>query len=210
MPETPSTVFVVDDDASVRKALGRLLASAGFDVEPYASAEEFLARPPFGGIGCIILDLQMPGLTGLDLQTRLAEAGQDIPVVFLTGRGDIPSSVEAMKMGAVDFLTKPVDEETLLDAIKNALVRHRRDREDRLATREARDRLASLTPREVDVMRHVIAGALNKQIAAHLGIAEKTVKVHRGRVMQKTGADSVADLVRLCALAGIDPAPPLG
>jgi FixJ family two-component response regulator len=199
---------VVDDEPAVRRALGRLLRAAGFAVEEYGSAEEFLHRPPFDGPGCMILDLRMPGLTGLDLQARLAGIAPDLPVVFLTGHGDVPASVEAMKGGAEDFLTKPVDEGVLLEAVGRGIERHRAALSRRRTTDRARERLGTLTPREMDVLRHVIAGALNKQIAAHLRISEKTVKVHRGRVMDKTGAGSVADLVRLCALAGVEPARP--
>lgn len=200
-------VLVVDDDESVRQSLSRLLRSAGLKSEAFASAEEFLARLPLAGLACLVLDLQMRGLTGLELQKRLAGTGWQLPIVFLTGHGDIPSGVEAMKLGAVDFLTKPVDDERLLAAVREALSRCEQDLQEKSTADAIRERLGTLTPREFEVMRGVIAGLLNKQIAAWLGITEKTVKVHRGQVMRKAGVASVADLVRACALAGVDPAP---
>jgi len=200
-------VFVVDDEASVRTGLARLLRVAGFAVETFGSAEAFLSRTPHEGIGCIVLDLAMPSLSGLDLQQALAERGRDLPVVFLTGHGDIPASVQAMKQGATDFLTKPVDEAALVQAVEQALATHRTMFSARAAQDALRRRIATLSPREAEVMRLVIAGLLNKQIADRLGVGEKTVKVHRGRVMEKLGAKSVAELVRLCATAGIEPDP---
>ncbi len=201
-------VFVVDDDASVRKGLARLLKSAGLPVEAFDSAEAYLARLPHDGAGCLVLDLAMPSLTGLDLQEALMERGSDLPVIFLTGHGDIPTSVQAMKQGATDFLTKPVDEVVLVDVVGRALAQHRARLEERAAADAIRSRLASVSPREREVMRLVIAGLLNKQIADRLGIGEKTVKVHRARVMEKMAVRSVADLVRACAAAGVEPEQP--
>ena len=205
MNDETGVVYVVDDDPAVRKGLDRLLRSAGLAVEAFASAAEFLARDGQDGVGCIVLDVRMPGISGMDLQADLVAQGVDLPVIFLTGHGDIPMSVEAMKTGALDFLTKPVDEEVLLNAVRQALHRHRAARTERLETQAMRTRMESLTPRELEVLRCVITGALNKQIAAHLGIAEKTVKIHRARVMEKTGAASVAELVQSCQRAGIEP-----
>jgi FixJ family two-component response regulator len=201
-------VLVVDDDASVRKSLSRLLRSAGYEVETFAAPTEFLdaERPEEDGPCCAVFDVEMPGLTGLELQERLAREPVPPPIVFITGHGDIPMGVKAMKDGAVDFLPKPVLDEELLDAVRRALDRDREARARRADLRAAREALVTLTPREHEVMRHVIAGMLNKQIARKLDIAEKTVKVHRGRVMEKTGVDSLAELVRLCQRAGIRPA----
>jgi FixJ family two-component response regulator len=198
-------VFVVDDDEAVRKGLARLLGSAGFAVETFASAAEYTTREAYGGVGCVVLDICMPGLDGMGLQSCLAEEGTDLPIIFLTGHGDIPMSVRAMKKGAFDFLTKPVDEDVLLTAIRQALLRHRADRRERLEAEALRARLKTLTPREHEVMRWVITGELNKQIAARLGIAEKTVKIHRGQVMRKLGLTTVAELVQTCQRVGIMP-----
>lgn len=192
-----AVVHLVDDDPSVRRALGRLLAAAGHRCETHASAEAFLARQPDAGPGCAVIDLQLPGASGLELQARLAELGETLPLIFLTGRGDVPSSVRAMKGGAVDFLTKPVEAEALLAAIAAALERGRALHAARAAQAGVEARLARLTPREREVLDMVVAGRLNKQIAADLGVAEKTVKVHRARVMHKLEARTVADLVRL-------------
>ncbi len=205
MNDETGVVYVVDDDPAVRKGLDRLLRSAGLAVEAFASAAEFLARDGQDGVGCVVLDVRMPGISGMDLQADLVAQGVDLPVIFLTGHGDIPMSVEAMKTGALDFLTKPVDAEVLLNAVRQALDRHRAARTGRLETQAMRTRMESLTPRELEVLRCIITGALNKQIAAHLGIAEKTVKIHRARVMEKTGAASVAELVQTCQRAGIEP-----
>lgn len=205
MTELNRTVFIVDDDDSVRRSLSRLLRSAGFISKEFPSAETFFASPQFDGVCCLILDLQMQGLTGLDLQKRLTECGRQLPIVFLTGHGDIPTGVEAMKMGALDFLTKPVDDERLLAAVRQALVRCEQDLEHKRSLAAIRERLATLTPREFEVLRGVITGMLNKQIAGQLGIVEKTVKVHRSQVMHKLGVVSVADLVRDCSQAGIEP-----
>ena len=198
-------VFVVDDDESVRRSLSRLLRAAGLASETFPSAEAFLARSPVEEVGCLVLDLRMRGLTGMDLQKRLTEAGQRLPIVFLTAHGDIPTGVEAMKLGAMDFLTKPVDDRRLLAAVRQALARCERDLAEQRAVEAIRTRLGTLTPREFEVMRGVIAGRLNKQIAAQLDIVEKTVKVHRGQVMHKMGVVSVAELVRDCARVGIEP-----
>ena len=199
-----STVFIVDDDASVRRALSYLLESAGYRVEPYSSAEKFLTRERYEGVGCIILDVQMPGLSGMELQEKLIRSVYSIPIIFLTGRGDIPMGVQAMKKGAVDFLTKPCDDEQLLGAIQRAIEKTREARARFDQAEEIRRRMELLTPRENEILRHVITGMLNKQIAAKLAIAEATVKIHRGRIMEKLCADSIADLVRLAEKAGIE------
>jgi FixJ family two-component response regulator len=199
--------LVVDDDGAVRRSLVRLLRSAGLAVESFASAGELLARDLDDGVGCIVLDVRMPELDGMGLQERLADKGVDLPIVFLTGHGDIPMSVRAMKKGAFDFLTKPVDEDVLLSAVRQALLQHRVARAERLEIEALRARADALTPREQEVLRGVIAGALNKQIAALLGIAEKTVKIHRGRVMQKLGASTVAELIQICQRMGITHSP---
>jgi FixJ family two-component response regulator len=206
MPESRSSnavVTIVDDDPSVRQGLARLIRSVGWTVEAFASAQEFLDRPQVGAPGCLVLDLQLPGLSGLDLQKQMAEAGRDTPIVFLTGHGDIPTTVQAMKAGAIEFLTKPVDEEDLLRAIEEAIERDRRTRKQNADMRELRGRYESLTPREQGIMQRVISGLLNKQIAAELEITEDTVKFHRGHIMRKMRADSLADLVRMAENLGI-------
>jgi FixJ family two-component response regulator len=199
-------VFIIDDDASVRKSLSRLLRSAGYTTETFASAEEFLAREHFNGIGCLLLDVQMPGLSGMDLQEELNKADYHMPIIIITGHGDIPMSVQAMKKGAVDFLTKPFDDKELLKAVEKAIEKDACTRAEYDETRDIRKRTELLTSRELEVFRYVITGMLNKQIALKLDIAEKTVKVHRGRIMEKLRVDSVADLVRLAEKAGIEPA----
>jgi FixJ family two-component response regulator len=191
------TVFVVDDYAPVRRSISRLLRAAGFAVAAFASADEFLARYDPSVWGCLVLDLAMPTLNGLELQHILAEAGSLLPIIFLTGEGDIPKSVRAMKHGATDFLTKPVDDEELLAAVHAAIEKHRALRRKQTELSEIRARLATLTPREREVLDYVIAGKLNKQIAGDLGTVEQTVKVHRARVMQKMRVRSVAELTRL-------------
>ena len=196
-------VFVVDDDPSVRKSLTRVIASAGYSVETFASARDFMTREPARGPCCMVLDVRMPGLTGLDLQDALGGAEHRMPIVFITGHGDVSMSVKAMKAGAVDFLTKPFDLENLLDAIRRAVARDVKDRGEEGRTAEARERVRRLTPRETEVFALVVTGMLNKQIAGALGIAEKTVKVHRARVMEKLQAGSVAELVRLADRAGV-------
>lgn len=192
------TIFVIDDERSVRHALARLLRSAGYRVETFASAEEFLKREPYEGVGCLVLDVRMPGMTGPELFDRMSEKGLSMPVVFLTGHGDVPTSVRAMKKGAVDFLLKPADDEALLQTIRQAVVRHASEQAREQERQGIQARLQRLTSREREVMECVIRGRLNKQIAADLGITEKTVKVHRGRVMAKMEVGSVAELVRLC------------
>ena len=203
MKPAAEKVFVVDDEPGVRRSLWRLLRSSGFDVSDYGSADEFLRVLPDEASGCAVLDLSMPGIDGFALQEALAARASDISVVFLTGHGDIPKSVHAMKSGAVDFLTKPVDGPVLVAAVRAALARSRAAREEHAALAGLRERLESLTPRERDVLEGVIAGHLNKQIAGDLGIAEKTVKVHRGRVMEKMGAGSLAELVHLSERLGL-------
>jgi FixJ family two-component response regulator len=200
------TIFVIDDDASVRKSLSRLLESMGFTAETFGSAEEFLERGHFEGIGCIVLDVAMPGLNGLELQDRLNKSEYTMPVIFITGHGDIPMSVTAMKKGAVDFLAKPFDDEGLLDAVRTAVEKDRKSHEARIEMRDIRKRIDRLTPRETQILRYVISGMLNKQIAFHLNIAEKTVKIHRANIMEKLHVTSVADLVRLAGKAGIESA----
>ena len=197
------TVYLVDDDAGVLKALSRLLRAHGYNIQSFTSAHEFLAHHNQTVPGCAVFDVAMPDLDGLELQQALTKMGILRPVIFLTGRGDIPASVRAMKAGAIDFLTKPVKNKDLLDAIERArrIDSKRRKIRAELAIVEAK--IAKLTPREREVLTHVIAGRLNKQIAADLGTVEKTVKVHRGRMMQKLGVRTVADLVRLAEQAGI-------
>lgn len=197
MTEPAPVVHIVDDDPAVRRALGRLLGAHGHACEAWETAEAFLARQPSSAPGCAIVDLRLPGASGLDLQARLAGRADGLPVIFLTGRGDVATSVQAMKGGAVDFLTKPVEPAALLAAVEAALVRARAARDAREAETGREARLARLTPREREVLDGVVEGRLNKQIAADLGIAEKTIKVHRARVMQKLEAKSLADLVRL-------------
>ncbi len=203
MPESDAVIAIVDDDPSVRKGLERLIRSVGWKAETFASAQEFLDRPLAEAPSCLVLDLQLPGLSGLDLQKRMAEVGLEIPIVFLTGHGNIPASVQAMKAGAIEFLTKPVDAELLLKAIQEAIERDRRTRQQHAERRELRERYESLTAREQEVMQQVISGLLNKQIAAELNITEDTVKFHRGHIMRKMRADSLADLVRMAENLGI-------
>jgi FixJ family two-component response regulator len=203
MMEAEPMVFIVDDDASVRKSLERLVRSVGLRGETFASAPEFLKREPTDGPSCLVLDVRMPGVSGLALQETLAAAGHHIPIIFITGHGDITMSVRAMKAGAVDFLAKPFNDQDLLDAIQEAITRDVQARKERAAIQDIQRRLALLTAREHDVMALVVAGLLNKQIAAALGTSEKTVKVHRARVMQKMQASSVAQLVLLAEKVGL-------
>src|SRR5437588_11584337 len=197
------TVFIVDDYAPVRRSISRLLHAAGFAVAAFASADEFLAQFDPQIMGCLVLDVAMPALDGLELQHILAEAGSLLPIIFLTGHGDIPKSVRAMKHGASDFLTKPVNDEDLLAAIRVAIEKDRGLRRGQTNLSEIRARLATLTPREREVLEHVVTGKLNKQIAGDLGTVEQTVKVHRARVMDKLKVQSVAELVRLTERCGI-------
>ena len=198
-----SCVYVVDDDASVLKATSRVLRATGFEVRPFASAMDYLAQFDADAAGCLVLDLNMPSVNGLQLQQALTQRGGAPAIIFLSGQADVPKSVEAMKGGAVEFLTKPVDASALVGAVRAALEADRRQREARAGRMAVAKRLATLTPREEQVLRGVVAGKLNKQIAGELGTAEKTVKVHRGRVMEKMQVDSVAALVQAAARVDI-------
>jgi FixJ family two-component response regulator len=198
-------VFVVDDDSSIRKSLGRLIGSAGLAVETFATAQEFLEYPTHKGPACVVLDVKMPGISGLELQDKLLSREDARPIVFISGHGDIPMTVKALKKGAVNFLSKPFDEKDLLEAVHEALQRDFKARAVREEQEEIHRHLESLTPREYEILTHVITGKLNKQIAYSLNISEKTVKVHRGRVMDKMGVESVAELVRLTEKVGINP-----
>jgi FixJ family two-component response regulator len=202
IPET-ALVCIVDDDPSVRKSLSRLVRGAGYEVEPFVSARDFLARPQPEGPSCLVLDVRMPGLTGLDLQEMLASAGQRWFIVFISGYGDIPSTVSAMKSGAVDFLTKPVNRRDLLSAIERAVTKAKQAHQERIRVMEIRNRVKTLTPREAEVFALVVAGMLNKQIASVLGVTLGMVKLHRGRVMEKMRAGSLAELVRLADQGGV-------
>jgi FixJ family two-component response regulator len=193
-------VFVVDDDVWIRESLQTLLHDEGCHSETFASAQEFLDRPRAFVPSCLVLDISLPGLNGLELQKRIAVERTDMPIIFITGQGDIPMSVGAMKAGAVEFLTKPFKDEVLLSAIRQALERSRQALAQETKIQELLDRYASLTPRERDVMGLVVSGLLNKQVAGELGITESTVKAHRGQVMQKMKANSVADLVKMTAI----------
>jgi FixJ family two-component response regulator len=197
---------VVDDDQSVRRGLRRLFKSAGYAAETFASAEDYLAREIFEGPICLVLDVRMPGLNGLELQKTLESRGACEQIVFITGHNDVPTCTQAMKNGAVDFLMKPFDGGELIEAVKRALGRGAEYVRKRREKREARGRIDKLTPREFEVLRFVVMGLLNKQIAAEMHTAEKTIKVHRGRVMQKLGVTSVPDLVRVSQRAGVSPA----
>jgi FixJ family two-component response regulator len=203
----PFTVYVVDDDAGILKAMTRLLRAHGFEVQPYASPQAFLENHDPTVPGCAILDVAMPGLDGLALQGALATTDYRRPIVFLTGRGDVPTSVRAMKAGALDFLIKPAKEMDLLQAVRRAEATDVQARRTRSELAAIQSRLSTLTRREREVLSHVISGRLNKQIAGDLGTVEKTIKVHRGRMMVKLGVRSVADLVRLAERAGVSAAP---
>jgi FixJ family two-component response regulator len=199
-------VFVVDDDISVRESLELLIQVAGWHPETFASAEEFLTRPRTTRPSCLVLDVSLPDLNGLELQKLIGSERTDMPIIFITGHGNVPMSVQAMKAGAVEFLTKPFDDEVLLNAISNAIKRSMAAVSEQAELRTLRDGYASLTPREQQVMRLVVSGMLNKQIGLRLGISEITVKAHRGKAMQKMKADSLAELVKLAVRLGLSPA----
>lgn len=197
MTQEHPAVCIVDDDISVREALKNLLRSVGLKVETFGTAQEFLSTQHSEPPGCLVLDVRLPGLSGLELQRKLAEANIEVPIIFITAHGDIQMSVRAMKAGAVEFLTKPFRDQDLLDAVHQAIDRDRSARTQRAETAELRNRYESLSPREQEVMALVVRGLLNKQIAGELGASEATVKVHRGQVMHKMRADSLADLIRM-------------
>jgi RNA polymerase sigma factor (sigma-70 family) len=197
------TVFIVDDDPSVLKALSRLLRSAGLNATTFASAEEFIDHHDRNAAGCLVLDVAMPRINGLEVQQTLAASGSELPVIFLTGNGDIPMSVRAIKQGAVDFLTKPVHDSDLIEVIHDAIEKDRIARQARVKLNELQQRLALLTPREREVLFHVVSGKKNRQIAADLGTVEKTIKVHRAHLMKKLKVGSLADLVKLAERLGV-------
>ena len=205
MTDTEALVFVVDDDASLRTSLQDLLESVGLRVAACASAQDFLHRPRSEGPSCLVLDVRLPGLSGLELQQELARGAVQMPIIFITGHGDIPMSVQAMKAGAVDFLSKPFRDQELLDAVHQALARDRHARMQRAQVEELRRRFAALTPRQRDVMARMVAGLLTKQIAGELGTSEATVKTHRKQVMAKMRAESLADLIRFADQLGLLP-----
>jgi len=207
-PEAQSIVFVVDDDASLREAIKSLLRSVGLEVDVFGTAADFLKHKFPDVPACLVLDIRLPGVSGLDFQAELAKANIHIPIVFITGHGDIPMTVRAMKAGAVEFLTKPFRDQDLLDSVQIALDRDRARRAQDKAVHEVRVHFDALTPREQEVIAFVTAGLMNKQIAAELGVSEITVKVHRGSVMKKMGARSLADLVRMADALGIKRAKP--
>ena len=199
----PTTVFIVDDDPSVRDSLQFLLESVGLEVRIFSSAQEFLAAADPDAPGCLLLDVRMPGMSGLDLQNELADAEISLPIIFITGHGTVPMSVRAMKAGAVDFLQKPFDEQDLFNAVNQAIEQDRQARLERDELREIQKRSGSLTPREYEVFTLLVSGMLNKQVAYRLGTTERTIKAHRSRIMEKMEADSLADLVRHAEKMGI-------
>jgi FixJ family two-component response regulator len=201
--DSQAVVFIVDDDASVREAMQRLFRSVGLRAEVFASASEFLRSKPADVPSCLVLDVRLPDLSGLDFQTELTKADIQIPIVFMTGHGDIPMTVKAMKAGAIEFLPKPFRDQDMLDAVRLGLERDRARRENKRGIADMQARFASLTPREQEVMALVTAGLMNKQIAGEMRLAEVTVKLHRGSVMRKMGAKSLADLVRMADIVGI-------
>jgi FixJ family two-component response regulator len=201
--ESEATVFIVDDDLSVRRSTERLLRTTGFKVQSFTSAREFLKQPPPEGLACLVLDVQMPGLSGIDLQAELTQLGISIPIIFITGHGDIPTTVRAMKAGAAEFLTKPFSGPGLLLAIRTAIDRDRVAHKVRSETGELRQRYQQLTPRECEVIALIASGKLNKQVAGDLTTTERTIKFHRANIMQKMKAESLADLVRMVEKLGI-------
>jgi len=203
MTEAQPIVFIVDDDPSVRRSTERLVRSAGLEVQTFTSAREFLKHPRADRPACLVLDVRMPGLSGMDLQRELTQSGIHIPIIFITGHGDIPMSVRAMKAGAVEFLTKPFRSRSLLDAVRAAIDRDQSAHKARSETGELRQRYEQLTPREREVMALVVAGQLNKQVAGELSTTERTIKFHRAHIMQKMGAESLADLVRMAERLGV-------
>ena len=207
MNNSDTMVYVVDDDPTVLQAVSRLLRATGFQVSTFSSPHRFLEQRDPHATACLILDLAMPGLNGLQLQQTLASTGEPLPVIFLSGQADVPASVNAMKRGAADFLTKPVERDALVTAVRSALKRAAAARLVDREVAEIRERLQSLTPRQYEVFQHVISGKLNKQTAADIGAAEKTVKAHRARMMEKMKVESVAELVRFAERLGISPAP---
>jgi FixJ family two-component response regulator len=207
MSDTGTLVYVVDDDVSAREGVARLICSAGLTAKTFASGEEFLAAARSKIPGCLILDVNLPGLNGLDLQQEIAESDTEVPIIFLTGCGDIPMTVRAVQAGAANFLTKPVDDEELLKAVRQGLERSRLALAHETQMQGLRDRYESLTPREMQVMALVVSGLLNKQVGGKHGISEKTVKAHRGQVMQKMKANSVADLVKMAGRLQLTPSP---
>ena len=202
------TVFIVDYDPSARRGVTRLVRAAGFNTESFASARAFLAAERWGVPGCIVLDVKMPEMTGPELQEELSTGEYSMPIIFLSAHGDVPTTARAMKKGAVDFLTKPVDGADLLEAIRTSLAIDGEERAQRAERSSVQEQIKSLTPREHEVMTYLITGMLNKKIAASLDISEETVKIHRGRVREKLGVRSVAELVRICEKAGVSPAQP--
>ena len=206
MNEVAPIVYVVDDDDLFRRSTERLIRTAGFNVQPFTSARDFLKNPRPQGPACLVLDVRMPGLSGIDLQRELTQSGIDIPIIFITGHGDIPMSVRAMKAGATEFLTKPFKGRVLLDAVRSAVEKDRAALQRQFETRNLRERYEYLTPREREVMTLVAAGLLNKQVAGKLNTTEATIKFHRAHIMKKMGADSLADLIRMTEKLGVSSA----